>query len=99
MSDTNRPPSGPLSMKDLGGQARPRTADEEREYKEREAFDGNLRRGRQRRAIGRSEPVSIKTFPRIKKMLLDMADAEGKTYTEVFEDAIERRHANLKGTK
>jgi hypothetical protein len=69
-----------------------------REAREQAAAQG-LRRGRQRRAIGRTEPISVKTFPRIKKLIIDMADAEGKSFTEIIEDAVERRHAELKGTK
>jgi hypothetical protein len=53
--------------------------------------------GRGRRRAGRTEPISIKTHLHIKKMMLDMADAEGKSYTEIFEDAIQRRHAAMQG--
>jgi hypothetical protein len=84
-------------MKALEPAARPRTADEVREQRERAAF--SLPDGRGRRKLGRTEPVSLKTLPEVKKMMLDMADAEGVTYTDVFEDAIRRRHAALKGER
>lgn len=83
----------PLSMRDFEPSAR--GADVAREEAERKAM--GIGDGRGRRKVGRTEPVSLKTFLHIKKMMLDMADAEEKSYTEVFEDAIQRRHEALKG--
>lgn len=90
-SDTN----APLSMRDLEPHAR--GADVEREEAERKRM--GIGDGRGRRKVGRTEPISMKTFLHIKKLMLDMADAEGKSYTEIFEDAIQRRHDAMKGKR
>jgi hypothetical protein len=47
----------------------------------------------------RSQPISRKTFPHIKKLILDMTDAEGKSFTEIIEDAVTRRDAELRGKR
>jgi hypothetical protein len=71
-------------------------ADKRREADEEAAF-GVSRRHRRRR--GRTESISVRTFPEIKRMLNAMADAEGKDLVEIVEDAIKMRDQSLKGNR
>jgi hypothetical protein len=91
-SDTN---AGPLSMKTVAGS----NADMEREEAEKAALAKTDGRKRSVHRVGRTEPISLKTFPHIKRLMLDMADAENKSFTEIIEDALTRRHKMLKGER
>jgi hypothetical protein len=83
-------------MKDVEPKTR-KEADAQREQAERRALSPYD--GRKRRKVGRTEPLATRTYPHIKKALYDMAEAEGRSYVEILEDAIERRHAAMKGER
>lgn len=83
-----------FSMKNLEAPAR-NDIDVIREQKEREVM--TLPDGRSRRRVGRSEQLALRTFPHIKKLIHDMAEAEGKDYVEIVEDAIIMRDRILRG--
>jgi hypothetical protein len=94
-TDTRPASTGVLDVRTLE-----RTAADEREQRERAAL--TLADGRRRRRgarTDRDQVISMKTTLAVKKMMADMADAEGKSYTEIFEDAIQRRHAAMRGSK
>ena len=93
---TKESTNGPLSMKSLEAAGRA-DADVIREQAEMRAL--KLPDGRSRRKIGRTAPVSIRTFPAIKKAIHDMAEAQGKDYVEIVEQAVELLHKTLKGEK
>ncbi len=88
--------AGALSMKSLGPQAR-KDADVEREEAERKGV--NIGDARKRRRKGRTEPLSLRVHPHIKKALIDMADAEDCDLVVIVEDAIERRHKAMRGQR
>jgi hypothetical protein len=64
-----------MSARELDTKSR-READKQREQAEAQGF--NLHR-RWRRKIGRTEIISLRTFPEVKRMITAMADAEKKT--------------------
>jgi hypothetical protein len=88
--------AGALSLKGLEPLSR-KDADTEREAAER--FGVVKLDGRKRRKLGRTEPISVRTFPEIKNLINAMAEAEGRSYVEIIEDAIRTRHNSLKGQK
>jgi hypothetical protein len=71
-------------------------ADKHREEVEQKAF-GVPRR--HRRKVGRTEVISIRTFPDVKRMIIAMADAEEKSLVEIIEDAIRTRNQRLRGNR
>jgi hypothetical protein len=70
-------------------------ADKQREKAEQLGFNAPRR---WRREIGRTEVISLRTFPEIKRMIIQMADTEEKNIVEIIEDAIRLRHRSLKGS-
>jgi hypothetical protein len=93
---TNESTKGALSIKSLDTAGR-EDADVRREHAERIG----LARvdGRTRRKVGRTEPLALRTFPEVKKDIHDMAEAEGKDYIEIVEDAIALRKRIMKGER
>ena len=85
---------GALSLRDLQPQSR-KDADTEREAAER--LGVVKLDGRKRRKLGRTEPISVRTFPEIKNLINAMAEAEGKSYVEIIEKAIRELDKAMKG--
>jgi hypothetical protein len=87
---------GDIDLKQLEPSSR-RDADMQRQDAEQRAM--GIPDARRRRKKGRTEPISIRTHPHIKRMLIAMADAEQCSITEIFEDAVTQRDAAMKGRK
>ncbi len=87
--------SGTFSIRDLDPMSR-RDADLERASAEQNATAVPKRH---RRKIGRTEVMSLRTFPEIKRLIIAMADVEQKSLVEIVEDAIRLRDRALRGER
>lgn len=64
---------------------------------QKEAAQMEMPDGRKRRRNNRREQIAIKTTADIKRLVHAMAEAEGKDYVEIIEDAIKLRDRMMKG--
>ncbi len=88
--------TGPLSMKSLDTAARD-DADTIREQRERQALA--LPDGRSRRKVGRTASISLRTFPSVKQDIHDLAEAAGKDYVQIVEEAVALLKRAMKGER
>jgi hypothetical protein len=65
----------------------------------KEASQYKIPDGRKRRRVGRTEPLALRTFPEIKRLIHAMAEAQNKDYVEIVEEAVKLLDAQLKGRR
>jgi hypothetical protein len=99
-SESTKPtiaPTGSIDARTLGQSQSGLDADIARERAEQRGM--KLPDGRSRRKKARTEVVSVRMHPEIRRLMYAMAEAENRSFIDIIEESIKLRHEVMKGGK